>query len=449
MIRTVLRGAALGASLWVGVSGCGGEAPTAAVDASAADAARDPGAWVPALAVRMADAVRARATESAAPDLYERARPSKKYPFKEPEVLEALYAPPGRVHRLVGPQALTEAGARVAERLVGLSADGISPERLHVDEHPKWQQRFEGAVADLNAVPLPPALTPQEVATLVTAARGLPQGGDEAALIDRVVSDPALLPAWAQAWPALKAAGESVAVTRLRLELVLADGYAYALRLLAPGNLATEARLARRAAAPPPAPALESTPAATEARGSVTGDDAEAPPSAAAGASLPSVLADAKGFVRQRLGEALARATSAAQVDATLEAAQPKHPQYARVKAALAKYRAVADAGGYVKLESSGPALGPGSSHPLVAKVQARLAQDGLLSGPPSGVYDAATTEAVRAFQAQVQLDETGKIEKRTWAELAVPVGSGFVSSTAPWTPCARAVWTTKWRTSP
>jgi len=425
MIFSTGRSAALCALVWAAVaSGCGGEAPPPVVDAGATVSARDPAAWVPELAARLADAVRARAAESAAPDLFERAQPSKKYPFQEPEVLEALYAGPGRVHRLVGPLTLTEAGARVAERLADLKVDGISPERLHVDEHPKWRQRYEGAVADLRAVPLPAAPTPQEVAALVAAARSMPNGGDEAALVERVVKDPALLPAWVKAWPALQTAGESVAVTRLRLELVLADGYAYALRLLAPGNLATEARLAKRAAAPPPAPVIESTPAATEVRGSVSGDDDDAaPPSAPAGASLPPVLTDAKGVVRQRLREAIERATSAAEVDATLLEAQPKHPQYARVKAALAKYRAVADAGGYVKLEPSGPPLGPGSAHPLVAKVQARLAQDGLLTGAPSGVFDAATTEAVRAFQAQMQLDETGKIEKRTWAELAVPVG--------------------------
>jgi hypothetical protein len=422
--RRALRWGVCAVGVW-GVAGCGGEStPAPSTDASVAAAPRDPAQWVPAFAARLNQTLRAHAEAQVPADLFLRARPSKKFPFQEPTILEAVYGGADRTFQFVGPDGLTEAGRRLTERLAGLQADGLRPTRLHVDEHTKIRRRFEQTLRDLEAVALPPPLTATEVEALLAAARALPGEATEAALLERVLSEGGPLPAWSSAWTALRDATQERAAARLRWEIVLADGLLYALRLLAPGNVTTEARLARREVAPAPPPALESTPAAHEERGGLADDrEDEAVPPVPAGASLPPVLADRKAFVTERLRAGLARASTAAEVDAVLDAAQPKHPQYAPLKSALARHRKVAEAGGYVKFEAAQPALGAGSRHPLVEKVQRRLAQDDLLQGPPSGVFDAATVAAVEAFQHRVQLDVTGRIDKRTWAELTVPVG--------------------------
>ncbi len=65
--------------------------------------------------------------------------------------------------------------------------------------------------------------------------------------------------------------------------------------------------------------------------------------------------------------------------------------------------------------------LRPGDTGAAVRALQARLAIEGFYSGPVSGEYDSATTEAVREFQRYHGLDPDGVAGRATIRELNVP----------------------------
>ncbi len=66
-----------------------------------------------------------------------------------------------------------------------------------------------------------------------------------------------------------------------------------------------------------------------------------------------------------------------------------------------------------------GPALlAAGSTGDRVRDLQARLRQIAWFSGPVTGTYGPATTEAVRGFQGKRQIPETGEVDQRTWDRL-------------------------------
>lgn len=111
------------------------------------------------------------------------------------------------------------------------------------------------------------------------------------------------------------------------------------------------------------------------------------------------------------LEEALANGT----VAASLEALAPKQPGYAVL---LAEYAALKAAQSEPQvIVSGGPALKAGMSGARVHQVEARLKQLGYEPGE-SGVMDADTLAAVKAFQASVDLDDDGVIGAATLVAL-------------------------------
>jgi murein L,D-transpeptidase YcbB/YkuD len=106
-----------------------------------------------------------------------------------------------------------------------------------------------------------------------------------------------------------------------------------------------------------------------------------------------------------------------------LDALPPAHPAYARLRAALARYRQRAEEGGAAALPP-GPNLEPGDEHEQVALLRARLRSEGDLAALAlsyGGRYDTTLAEAVRRFQRRHGLFADGVVGPRTRAALAVP----------------------------
>lgn len=102
---------------------------------------------------------------------------------------------------------------------------------------------------------------------------------------------------------------------------------------------------------------------------------------------------------------------------------RPEHWWYAKARAALAQYRALAEKGGWPPI-SPGPALKLGAKGPRVVELRRRLAVTGELSKQPvdSEDYDAPLAAAVKDFQTRHRMTSDGAVAAETLAELNVPV---------------------------
>jgi murein L,D-transpeptidase YcbB/YkuD len=102
---------------------------------------------------------------------------------------------------------------------------------------------------------------------------------------------------------------------------------------------------------------------------------------------------------------------------------RPEHWWYAKARAALAQYRALAEKGGWPPI-SPGPALKLGAKGPRVVELRRRLAATGELSNQPvdGEDYDAPLAAAVKDFQTRHRMTSDGAVAAETLAELNVPV---------------------------
>ena len=111
-------------------------------------------------------------------------------------------------------------------------------------------------------------------------------------------------------------------------------------------------------------------------------------------------------------------------VDTQLRSLWPKNPQYPLIRRTLQEYRDRLASG------TRAPRLTRrdvrrvefGTDGPRVLKIQQRLVYEGYLADPPSGVFDAATMDAVRTYQRTHQLTETGTVRGRTRHRLNIPI---------------------------
>jgi len=99
---------------------------------------------------------------------------------------------------------------------------------------------------------------------------------------------------------------------------------------------------------------------------------------------------------------------------------RPSADDYARLRTALARYRGIAQAGGWRTLD--GGKIEPGEKGPRVHALRARLAAEGDL---PTALaegddFDAPTKEAVKRFQSRHGLDADGRVGVATLAALDV-----------------------------
>lgn len=108
-----------------------------------------------------------------------------------------------------------------------------------------------------------------------------------------------------------------------------------------------------------------------------------------------------------------------------IDGLSPNTPNYARLKTALADYRAKQAAGGFTPVPE-GETLKPGMTDARLDTLRQRLAEQDLFSpGSHSGaVYDGALVEAVKLFQERHGLEVDGIIGKATLAEINVPIST-------------------------
>lgn len=112
------------------------------------------------------------------------------------------------------------------------------------------------------------------------------------------------------------------------------------------------------------------------------------------------------------------------QLPAWLAKLPPPFPAYRRLTVAYARYRAIADQGGWSRI-ATGPSLKPGATGPRVAALRQRLAvEDGTVppGGPDAESYDEALKQAVMRAQARYGLTPDGVAGAATLAALNIPV---------------------------
>ncbi|MEL0027894.1 MAG: L,D-transpeptidase family protein [Perlucidibaca sp.] len=126
------------------------------------------------------------------------------------------------------------------------------------------------------------------------------------------------------------------------------------------------------------------------------------------------------------LGLQMAReAVDKNQLAAFFQRARPTMPQYNFLRTALARYRHLAQAGGWPVIPG-GAVLKPGMSDVRVPQLRQRLVMAGLLADAGAASddrYDQALSAAVQRFQRESYLPADGIVGGGTLRELNVPVG--------------------------
>ena len=126
------------------------------------------------------------------------------------------------------------------------------------------------------------------------------------------------------------------------------------------------------------------------------------------GADLPMVLEDA--LQSRKIARALQRLA-------------PIHEGYQRLREALARERTYAEQGAWPVLPK-GPALKRGDRGPNVALLRERLSAEGDLKKKDGDTFDDDLDGAVRHFQWRHGLEQTGIVDRETFAELNVTAES-------------------------
>ena len=124
--------------------------------------------------------------------------------------------------------------------------------------------------------------------------------------------------------------------------------------------------------------------------------------------------------------ELISAALDNGEIEKLLAMARPEGPNYARLKAALAKYRAFEADGGWPAIDEGG-ALKPGDRDPRVEVIRRRLAVTGEYAAPGAppeepDIFDDAVVQAVRRFQERHGLDVDGVLGPATLRAMNVPV---------------------------
>lgn len=109
-------------------------------------------------------------------------------------------------------------------------------------------------------------------------------------------------------------------------------------------------------------------------------------------------------------------------LDALIQAAEPPHSEYGRLRRAMAKYRRLAAGGDWPTL-ADGPTLERGSTGPAVRQLCRRLAHSGEYTGrcDLEVRFDAELETAVRRFQGRHALAPDGRVGSLTRAQLNRP----------------------------
>lgn len=116
----------------------------------------------------------------------------------------------------------------------------------------------------------------------------------------------------------------------------------------------------------------------------------------------------------------LARALAADRLAAWLDDLPPPTPAYAQLQVLLGRYDALAAAGGWPQV-AAGKLLALGVEDDRVATLRRRLAvEDPAAETGESRLFDEPLAQAVAAFQTRHGLSPTGKVDRKTLAELNI-----------------------------
>jgi len=136
---------------------------------------------------------------------------------------------------------------------------------------------------------------------------------------------------------------------------------------------------------------------------------------------------DAEWFVDERrsadLLGLLSKALASNRVGEALSSLPPEQPDYARLKDALRRYRAIAASGGWRGVPE-GAKLEQGMQDPTVVALRERLMATGDLapSQAPTEEFDEALADAVRSFQTRHGLDTDGVVGQATLEAMNVSI---------------------------
>lgn len=113
-----------------------------------------------------------------------------------------------------------------------------------------------------------------------------------------------------------------------------------------------------------------------------------------------------------------------AEVKDALQRLRPPHPEYQKLREALAHYRRLEAEGGWPSIPR-GKTVEPGGTDPRLEQVRQLLQRTGELKpgpAPAPHLYDPALVEAVKAFQQRHGLAPDGRIGGETLSSMRVPV---------------------------
>lgn len=121
--------------------------------------------------------------------------------------------------------------------------------------------------------------------------------------------------------------------------------------------------------------------------------------------------------------EAIVATLERAQADpvATLKGLEPQLPLYRKTLEGLKRYRALAAAGGFKKLQAP-KGMARGAKGDAVTRLKERLQAEGYFNGVLDGTFDADLAQAVKDYQTTHQIDVDGKLSETTLKSLNKPV---------------------------
>jgi murein L,D-transpeptidase YcbB/YkuD len=128
------------------------------------------------------------------------------------------------------------------------------------------------------------------------------------------------------------------------------------------------------------------------------------------------------------LASLLREAVESRDVDDVLRRLFPSNPQYAALREALARYRAIEEKGGWPAVATPRRPWRRGQRASGVAALRARLAVEGDLHpsvhGAKAELFDETVTAAVKRFQLRHGLPPSGAVDRPTVAALNVPAAA-------------------------
>lgn len=134
--------------------------------------------------------------------------------------------------------------------------------------------------------------------------------------------------------------------------------------------------------------------------------------------------ANSTDILNRKIIDALAQALEPASIKTVLASLDPS-PQYTALKKEHLRYKAIAESGGWGKKLSESK-IRRGQSGAKVLALKKRLQKEGYFAANTSlnDAFDANLTDAIKAYQATHQMDETGKVGRSFWRSINVSAKS-------------------------